>query len=317
VRFPLADWIDDHAECRYNLGRSGMVGSVLHPRPTLRQIRRASAKELESALAAEIGVEPRRLFLTRGATEANAWVTLFRARAHRGKTPKVRVKFPEYPPLVDVARWAGFRLDRASARVEHAVVSLPRNPEGVSWSDSEFDDWSDGARSILVDETFRQFSGRPSHARAGRAGVWVTGTFTKFFGADDIRVGFAVAPPEEVDAFARFHGLVADEIAPYSIASALRILREGRPLAQRVLRLFEANRAALARALPLVRPVEAPVYFDRVPNGERLARQCLRASVLVCPGSFFGYPGGVRLTLTRTTFARDLAAYLRVRATVV
>ncbi len=59
----------------------------------------------------------------------------------------------------------------------------------------------------------------------------------------------------------------------------------------------------------------APVFFDRVrtESGDDLARRCLLASVLVCPGTFFGDPGGVRLCLTRRSFPNDLEAYLRVR----
>jgi aspartate/methionine/tyrosine aminotransferase len=294
-----------------------MIGAVTHPRPSPREIREASADELVRLLAADLGVDAGRVFLTPGATEANSWVTLFRSRASRGKVPRVRVRFPEYPSLVDVARWAGFRVATTADRAELAVVSLPRNPEGALWSDSEFADWSEGARSVLIDETFREFSGSPSRARAGRPGVWTTGTFTKFFAADDIRVGYAVAPPEDTDAFARFHGLVTDELPPYSVASAVRLLHNGRTLARQVRRLFETNRAALARALPEGEQIQAPVFFDRVPDGDRLARRCLRASVLVCPGSFFGAPDGVRLTLTRPTFPRDLAAYLRVRSRAV
>ncbi|MCI4372564.1 MAG: pyridoxal phosphate-dependent aminotransferase [Thermoplasmata archaeon] len=314
MRFPLADWIDDHADCRYNLGKSGMIGTIQHPHPTLREIRRASASDLVEQLADGVGVDPRRVFLTVGATEANAWVTLFRSRARRGKVPRVRVHFPEYPPLVDVARWAGFRVSGPTVPAELAVVSLPRNPEGILWSDPELEAWTEGARSVLIDETFRPFAGAPSHARAGRPGVWVTGSFTKFYAADDVRVGYVVTPPEERTPFARFHGLVTDELAPYSVAAALRILREGPSLVARVRRRFEMNRSALARALPLPRTPCAPVHFDRVPDGDRLARRCLRASVLVCPGSLFGTRAGVRISLTRRSFPRDLAAYLRVRS---
>jgi aspartate/methionine/tyrosine aminotransferase len=313
VRFPLADWIDDHRECRYNLGSSGMAGSIRHPRPTSREIRSATARALEEALGTRLRVDPRRVFLTPGATEANAWVTLYQARANRGTSARVRVRYPEYPPLVDVAVWAGFRVSRTPEPAGLAVVSLPRNPEGVLWPDSELEEWSHGARAVLIDETFREFSDAPSRAVAGRPGVWVTGSFTKFYAGDDIRVGFAIAPPEEVPAFARFQGLVTDELTPFSLASALRILSEGAPLVRQVRRQFEANRAVLARTIPAARALRAPVHFDRVPNGDALARRCLRASVLVCPGSFFGDPAGVRISLTRRTFARDFAEYRRVR----
>jgi histidinol-phosphate/aromatic aminotransferase/cobyric acid decarboxylase-like protein len=314
VRFPLADWIDDHADCRHNLGRSGMIGSVTHPRPTAREVRDADDEDLVARLARRIGVDPARVFLTTGATEGNSWVAVYSSRATRSPRPRVRVRFPEYPPLLEASRWAGFHISEADERADLAVVSQPRNPEGTRWTDRELEAWSDGARTVLIDETFRGFSDLPSRARRGRAGVWTTGSFTKFYGADDVRVGYVVAPPEEAASFARFHGVMTDELPPYSVASAVRILREGRPLEERIRRLFRTNREALERALPHSRRLDAPVYFDRVSDGDALARRCLRASVLVCPGSFFGSRNGVRITLTRRTFARDLAAYLRVRS---
>jgi histidinol-phosphate/aromatic aminotransferase/cobyric acid decarboxylase-like protein len=317
VRFPLADWIDDHTSCRHNLGSSGMRGTIRHPRPTLREVGTASAERLVEGLAKRLRVDPERVFLTPGATEANAWVTLFLARAERGRVPRARVRFPEYPPLVDVASWAGFRVGLSPGSVALAVVSLPRNPEGVLWTDDELFAWGRGARSVLIDETFREFAGTRSHAGASTPRVWVTGSFTKFYAADDVRVGYVVAPPEAATTFARFHGLVADELPPFSVASALRILENHESLARRVRDRVERNRVVMARWLPSADAVQGPVFFDRVPDGDLLADRCLRASVLVCPGSFFGTRAGVRVSLTRRTFRRDFAAYLRVRVRVV
>jgi len=294
-----------------------MRGSIAHPRPTLREIRAASSEHLAESLADGLHVDPRRVFLTPGATEANAWVTLFLARGARGRTPRARVRPPEYPSLIDGATWAGFRVGATRAPAALALVSLPRNPEGLLWSDPEFSEWTVGARSILVDETFREFSNARSRATSGTTGLWVTGSFTKFYAADDVRVGYVVAPPESAGTFARFHGVVTDELPPYSVASALRILEERTSLGKRVRRIFERNRAVMARSLPQARTIRAPVFFDRVPNGDRLARECLRASVLVCPGSFFGVRAGVRISLTRRTFPEDFGEYLRVRDRIV
>jgi histidinol-phosphate/aromatic aminotransferase/cobyric acid decarboxylase-like protein len=317
VRFPLADWIDDHADCRYNLGNSGMKGTIVHPRPTLREIRSASSGQLVDALAERLGVDASRVYLTSGATEANAWVTQFVAQDAPRRPLRARVRFPEYPPLVEGARWAGFHVGESSGAATLALVSLPRNPEGVLWSDDELFEWRQGARATLIDETFREFTEVRSHAGAAAPTVWVTGTFTKFYAADDVRVGYVVAPPEATASFARFHGVVTDQLAPHSIAAALRILREGEPLRARVRRVFERNRQLLARTLPIDRPVSAPVYFDRVPDGTRLTQRCLRASVLVCPGALFGTPAGVRITLTRHTFPKDFAQYFAVRERVL
>ncbi len=315
MRFPLADWIDDHDRCRHNLGSSGMRGSIRRPPLPDPGPEPPDAQELVEALARSVGVDASRLFLTHGATEGNAWVAFFLARARTGSDRACRVRFPEYPPLFDLARAAGWTVQDDARPAGLAVVSQPRNPEGDRWSTEALFGWADGARHLLVDETFREFARAPSFAAASRPHLWTTGTFTKFFGSDDLRVGFVVAPEEEAERFRRFIGLVSDEIPDRSVAGALELLRRIDYVRAEVDRVMDRNRSALCRALPGTAPPLAPVHFDRVrpEGGDRLARRCLAASVLVCPGSFFGEPGGVRIGLTRRTFPEDLAAYLRVR----
>jgi histidinol-phosphate/aromatic aminotransferase/cobyric acid decarboxylase-like protein len=317
MHFPLSDWIDSHAECRHNLAVSGMVGVVPLPRPSPARVRRRSQEEwtsdLRQGVADYLRVDVRRVFLTHGATEANSWVLFYARRRGPSSVRQCRIRLPEYPPLVETAREAGFLPVETAGPVALAVVSLPRNPEGVGWTSAELDEWAPGARALLIDETFREFSGRPSHAEAGRRGLWTTGAFTKFFGADAARVGYVVAPPEAADDFARFHAVVADDVPPYSAALALQLLAKRTSIARLVRTTFDRNRTALRQALPGVPLLDAPVYFDRVADGDSLADRCLTRSVLVCPGSLFGVREGVRLCLTRPSFARDLAAYLEVR----
>jgi histidinol-phosphate/aromatic aminotransferase/cobyric acid decarboxylase-like protein len=319
VHFPLSDWIDAHEDCRHNLAKSGMIGVVPVPHPSAARVARQTSDqwtdELREALAEYLRVEPRRVFLTHGATEANAWALVFHRHRRRAGNGGCRVRFPEYPPLIDAARGAGFRLREDPGPVPLAILSLPRNPEGIGWTSAELGAWSDGAENLLIDETFREFSGRPSRAEAGTRGVWTTGSFTKFFGADSVRVGYAVAPPEAAEEFARFHSVVADDIPPFSAVAALELLHRRSQISQLVRAIFDRNRAALRQALPAVPSLDGPVYLDRAPGGDGdvLAQQCLAASVLVCPGSYFGAREGVRLCLTRPTFPRNLAAYLVVR----
>ncbi len=192
MRFPLADWVDGHAGCRYNLGGSGMHGTVRHPLPSPSEVRSASEEELRHQLGELIGVPPSRVFLTHGATEANAWAVTYLAR-HRGNRPvRCRVRYPEYPPLFDLARSAGYRLVTAAGPTELAIVSQPRNPVGDLWPAEQFADWSRDARATVVDETFREFTPAPSLQRRGLSGLWSTGSFTKAYGADDLRVGYIV-----------------------------------------------------------------------------------------------------------------------------
>lgn len=315
MKFPLADWIDDHSGCRYDLGTSGMRGSVHHPAPKDSEVRAADPEALRREFADLLGVDRRRVFLTHGASEGNAGVLWFLAHRYRNQRPRCRIRYPEYPPLFDSARWAGFELSDSEAPAALAISSQPRNPEGDLWSANRLDDWSDRARALLVDETFREFANRPSLVHLSRPGVWVTGTLTKYFAGDDLRVGFVAVPDDERSAYERFHGLVFDEIAPVSVAGALATLRVRGAIRRAVSRVIERNRAAYRRAFPRSPVPAAPVFFDRgvVPDGDEFARRCLSASVLVCPGSFFGEPSGVRLSLTRRSFPRGIRAYLTVR----
>ncbi|HLN50484.1 MAG TPA: aminotransferase class I/II-fold pyridoxal phosphate-dependent enzyme [Thermoplasmata archaeon] len=315
MKFPLADWIDDHDGCRHNLGASGMRGSIRRLTLARGRRERPEASALVEVVARSVGVDTSRVFLTHGATEANAWVTFYLARSHGAAARSFRVRFPEYPPLFDVAREAGLRLREDARPVDLAVVSQPRNPEGDLWPVESLIRWADGATHLLADETFREFAGTRSLAVASRPRLWTTGSLTKFYGADDVRLGYAIAPADEAPGFARFVGLVGDSIADSSVAAALHLLERGAEIHAQVDRLMARNVAALRRAFPRTAGPVAPVFFDRnfTETGDNLARRCLRASVLVCPGTFFGDPGGVRLCLTRRSFPNDLGAYLRVR----
>jgi aspartate/methionine/tyrosine aminotransferase len=316
MRFPLADWIDGHAECRYSFGASGMAGVVRPPTPGARELRAASEDELRRRLGALVGVDPIRVFLSPGATEANAWVTWFVARRAGPRVPRCRVALPEYPPLFEGPRSAGFRLvTRPTDRVDLAVVSQPRNPEGDLWSRDRLAEFAERSGATLVDETFREFSRVGSTLRWHLPREWATGSFTKVYGGDDLRVGWVVAPEEDRAEFARFHGIAANELARASVAGALATLDARERLLKVVRTIVDRNRRLWTAATPGGPPLSGPVAFDRTvgPDGDRFARRCLRRSVLVCPGSFFGEKGGVRVGLTRPTFPRDLARYRAVR----
>jgi len=318
MSFPLAEWIDGHGHCRHNLAISGMVGTILPPVPSAAEVRAANASELRKRLAEDLSVDDRRVFLTTGASEANALVLTFLGHRRKGGSPGAcRFCPPEYPPMFDIARWAGFRLTTGAGATEGALVSQPRNPEGDLWDRTRFLEWASGARWVLVDETFREFAGTRSLLGTDRPGLWATGSFTKFFAGDDLRAGFLVAPEDRATEFAYFHGLVTNQLAPYSVAGATRALRDREKTRRKVRAVLKANIAAARTAFPNLHPPDAPVMFDHPASGEggdALSHRALGASVLVCSGSFFGDPSGVRLCLTRRSFPTDLASYLAVRA---
>jgi aspartate/methionine/tyrosine aminotransferase len=292
-----------------------MIGSVHLPLPNRREIRAADENELRKLLAEDLGVSLDRLFLTHGATEANAAILQYLARVRPGSNRTCRVQLPEYPDLFEAARWAGFPPTERRSPAYVAVLSQPRNPEGHLWTTRHLLEWAEGVRHVLVDETFREFAKSPSVHSVRPKGVWVTGTFTKFYGGDELRVGFLVAPEEEAAGFDHYHALVFDRLAGYSVAGALKALAAREQLRREVDRVLSVNRAAWQEAFPGQAPPAAPVAFDRAlrETGQSLAERCLAASVLVCPGGLFGDGRGVRLCLTRRSFPHDLGRYLAVR----
>jgi histidinol-phosphate/aromatic aminotransferase/cobyric acid decarboxylase-like protein len=318
--FPLGEWIDSHAGVRHNLGQSGMKGSLRTYARSLDRLPAPDPDRLRATLGRLVRAPASAVFLTHGATEGNALVLHHLARTLRRKergAPRLRIEPPEYPPIPATAELAGFRLVGPGDRTDAVALSAPRNPLGTSVGPGELDDLADGSRVVLVDETFREFSARPSAAGERRAGRWVTGTFTKAFGGDDLRVGFVVAPPDAVEAFGRYHGLAADRVAPPSVAGALALLRDRATVLGEARALLRSNESRLRESFPDLPPLGAPVWFDRGFDGDRFARRALRAGVLVCPGSYFGTPNGVRIGLTRRSFPDDLAAYLEVRRRAV
>ena len=318
VGFPLGEWIDSHAGARHNLAQSGMRGSLDTPRSALNQVLDPDVDVLRRELARAVGVPSHRLFLTHGATEGNTAVVFYlaqRMRLRGRSVPRVRLPAPEYPPLTAAASWAGFASRDSNDSVDLVVLSDPNNPTGRRWKEEAFERWRRRGRSILVDETFREFTPARSRAREGAPGLWTTGTFTKVYGGDAHRVGYVTVPEEEVEGFAAFHGVLLDGIAAASVRAARALLRARSAVLGESRGLFRANLRILRDAVPDVPLLDAPLWFDRAVggDGDRFARRLLRESVLVCPGSFFGDPAGVRLCLTRRSFSSDLAAYLRVR----
>jgi len=319
-KFPLADWLDDHEGVPHNLGTSGMRGELRSLGKILRAPRPASESEVRGLIADGHGVDPRRVFLTHGATEGNAVVLLALHRLFRrelGRSPRARFQYPEYPPLFEAARFVGFRLVGAGEAADLEVLSEPNNPTGLLRGAPEVERRRAGCVALLADETFRRFTDAPSLTRSSLPGAWVTGTLTKAFGADEVRLGWVIAPPGGEEILAPVVGQLTDGLAHASLAQAAALLRSSRQVLAETRAVFRANLRALRRRVPASPRLSAPVWFDRGDSGlpgDRLAKEALAVGVLVAPGSMFRDPTGVRVGLTHRSFPADLEAYLEVRA---
>ncbi len=319
MSFPLADWILSHPGLPHDLAQSGMKGEIPRVGALLRSLRPGDPGELRARLGHVLGIPSGRVVLTIGATTANSLVLLYlyrRLRARSGRRPRAGLRAPEYPPLWDTAEAAGFQVSGGLAHQDLAILSNPNNPEGTLRSPDALERETEGTSQVLVDETFREFTPARSLAARSRRGLWATGTFTKIYGADDLRLGYVVPPPEEAEAFRNEAELWVDRPPLASVGGALAILEDRERIVGEARGIFGKNLAYLRERVPDVPSLKAPVWFDRALGGARtldLARAGVREGVLVCPGHYFRDPSGTRLCLTRRSFPRDLDAYLALR----
>ncbi len=316
--FPLGRWVDNHPSVRYNLALSGMRGALRTVPRILRELPEAGPEDLRRAIARLHRVDPAEVFLTHGAHEANflALAFLTRNRRHSRHRATIRVDLPEYPPLLEIARLLGGRVVQGPPRADIWVLSNPTNPTGRLRSAREIVAGRTASTSVIVDEAFREFTQARSVAEAGVDRLWVTGTFTKVYGGDEIRVGWLIPPSHATEPYARFHGVAADRIPAQSVRSASAILSARPAILREVRGLFSRNLRALQRAVSGTGTSAGPFWFDRGLGGlpgDRVQAAALRRSVLVCSGTFFGDPHGVRVCLTRPSFPEDLDQYLAVR----
>lgn len=317
MSFPLARWIDERRGLRHNLGVSGMVGQL---RTLERAVRGKSSVDdgrLRELIGRRHGVASDRVFLTHGGAEGDSLSLLFLSRhLAAGTRPTYWSPTPEYPPLMDTAELAGFQRATVAEGADLVVFSSPTNPTGEIPPGGELRSRIDAGTRVLVDETFREFTPTPSLSRKRLPHLWTVGSFTKVFGADRFRLGYVIPGELDVDAFTRFHGLVLDQIPADSVAAGIRILEHAGSILSEARGIFRRNLSCLRRHVPHVGPLSAPLWFDRGDgafDGDGFGDAAARRSVLVCPGSFFRDPGGVRVTLTRRSFPVDLEAYLAVR----
>lgn len=319
VSFPLADWILGHPEVPHNLALSGMRGSLRSFERAIRERPEPDAARLRAMVGRLHGVRADRVFLTHGATEANSLVLLHlaRERGRKGRrAPRLRVEAPEYPPLLDTAALLGFQCVSGRGPYDAALASSPRNPIGTALPDDGLAALAERGRPLLLDQTFREFTRAPAATRHRWPNLFLTGSFTKIYGADELRIGYAIPPAGATERFGRLHGLLLDLLPHRSLAGGIAVLEHRAEILAEARALFRRNLGALRDALPEVPELAAPVWFDRGSgglDGDRFQAALLRAGVLVCSGSFFGAPDGVRICLTRASFPNDLEHYLTVR----
>ena len=258
---------------------------------------------LRRALAEMWNVDEERILLGNGATELLHWFA--RVVPHDRVTLAVPV-FAEfhraYPnarcaPAADPSRWP---------REGLLVLTQPNNPTGAALDPAAIDA---AAASLLIDESFLEFTGLPS--AAGRRGVWVLRSLTKFYALPGLRVGALIGPREEVE---RLRPLREPwQVNVLAETAALAALAD-EDHARRTLDFVREERRYLETWLP-VRPEPSTANYLFVPLPHPAAPLCahlLERKILVrdCTGTPGVAGHAVRIAVrTRPENERLIAAW--------
>lgn len=309
--------------------RAELLTQILDTRLGYSEARGSQA--LREALAATyLSTSPDEILVTTGAIEAN--FVLFNVLLNPGD--HVVVVHPAYQQLYSVPRaigcdvdlWrltpeGGFRFDlealerllRPETRL--VVINTPHNPSGARLTADEIrqiyrwveerDGW------LLSDEAYRWLElpgGDPLAPPARDLGPRAisVGTFSKPFGLPGLRIGWFAAPPEIVAAGWALRDYITLSPGKLNDLLALHALRQREAIANRTRSIVERNlataRAWFADQRDVVRWTEPRggllallSYGLDIPSLELANRLAEEYSVMLAPGSAFGYEYYLRL----------------------
>jgi histidinol-phosphate/aromatic aminotransferase/cobyric acid decarboxylase-like protein len=229
------------------------------------------------ALAEAMGVEPSRLLLTNGGSEA---IALVAAEVGRGWVDE---------PDFSLYRRHLTHLDPAAARFR----SDPHNPTGELAGP--------GDRADVWDEAFYPLAtGRWTRGDADQGGSLVVGSLTKLFACPGLRLGYVLAPAGNVDIVRRLQF----RQPRWSVnALALAVLPD--LLARADLPGWAASISAVRRELSDLlgayglRPRPSAANFILVDGARGLRDGLASRGVLVRDCTSFGLPDSVRIAVPR------------------
>ncbi len=270
------------------------------------------------------------ILVTTGAIEANYLIfnTLLNPGDH------VVAIYPAYQQLYavaeaigcDVSRWElrpenGFRYDLDELKrlirpdTKMIVVNTPHNPTGAMLSPEELDEVYDLAGSVgawlLCDEAYRwlDLPGQPPMAppirNKGGHGISV-GTMSKPFGLPGLRIGW-IAGPEEVvracwssrDYVSLSPARLSDALAIIAIENRDKIIARNQAIAAENMAVaeewFAENSDLVSWTAPRAGLLALLKYNLDVPSQALSDRLAGEYSVMLAPGSAFGYEGHLRI----------------------
>lgn len=294
------------------------------------------SQELRQLIAATYeNTSPEEILITTGAIEAN--YLLFNELLSAGD--RVVVVAPVYQQLssvpraigCDVALWpvrqnGGFSYnlddlrDLATPGTKMIVINTPHNPTGAMLADSDLEEIYTLAEEldawVLSDEAYRWLDlpggaplAPPLRNRGPRA--ISTGTFSKPFGLPGLRAGWMAAPADVIqrcwgmrDYISLSPGKLNDALAVLAFRHRDAIMKRTRAIVAENLDFAEGWFALNADLVSWTPPhgglLALMKYEADIPSLQLANRLAEEYSVMLAPGSAFGYEGYLRIGIGNT-----------------
>jgi aspartate/methionine/tyrosine aminotransferase len=285
--------------------------------------------ELTEAISKQYGVKESRIALTFGAQNSN--YLFIHACVEGGK--KVAIEMPTYTPIFAVAgalhgKPMVFRRTRAhdfTIPIDNVKKLMGRgagaiaitnihNPSAKQLSDDELRELLEVAAKkdlmVLCDETFREMSYvKPSSAvcRIADNGISTCGT-SKLWGLGGLRVGWLIGPEEVAEKVIAAREYSSGHPAVRSMSVAIRAISKKKWFRDRALRIARENIPVLKdwlleeKRLRVKFPDGALMFLAQLPKGvddvEFATRLFKGYNTAVCPGTYFGAKGSIRVTFS-------------------
>jgi len=345
-RYYMEDWLAACKDSsRYNLGESGMpdisVGELLArcgetpdslSRLVLKDHDTRGTERLRHAILSTY--ESDALFDTITTTTGTSEALFILFNLLMGKRSSVVAPMPSFQALYDVPRAVGadvrlYRLDDENGYLPDpdevcsliddstgvVVINTPHNPSGVmipgDTADAIIQKAAFHGASVLADEHYRflPFNGCWPIKTLARPdeNVIATGSITKCFGVNGLRMGWIIAPVSLIDKIRDFRDYLTHTLSPVSDYCSALALEHASLFIEPALRVLRKNAEELGDmvnrtpGLSLVMPEGGIVSFPRFVytiSSDNFARGLMDTyGVFVLPGSSFEVENHIRINL--------------------
>ena len=298
MAFDTGLWLDSH-HAGYNLSNSGMSG-VLDIKKYFNINDHYTEKDFINEIASLHDVDPHRIVITHGATEAFGLIMLDLMR--KGfKTCNVNV--PEYELIYKTPEIYGYKKGEDGIY----ALSLPNNPTGT------MPELKGGYKTAVIDETFYEFYSDLNKFRHDSG--YLINTFTKFYAGDDLKLGYIIAPDRQsaLDIYG-YKGLVVENVSYINVSAGVKILRDHDKIASFVRGIVSSNHRILINNMGKlkfyknIKPLNVPVSFVDYSeytkmDSDKLSDILAKNGVSAVPARLFGVNGTyLRVCITRPDF---------------